>query len=271
MQRTTAPSPEIVVQLPEQSDVPAAEVRDRIRDVFDVAPTRVLHARVHVVRHSDPRVARPFVATAVLDLNGRPVRVEAAARTERDALDGMRHKLTAVLTHRMQRAVGSWEARRARVAVSGKHEWRHGAEAAHRPPYFPRTREERQLIPHLSVTQGPVDLDTAALDMADMDYRFHLFTELGSQQDSVLYISPSGLRLAQVEPQPEALAPHLISVLVAPHEAPVLTVDDAMQQLEAWERPFLLFLDPDRGRGVVLYHRFDGHYGLVTPGLTPGS
>ena len=26
-----------------------------------------------------------------------------------------------------------------------------------------------------------------------------------------------------------------------------------------------LFLDGDRGQGAVLYHRYDGHYGLISP------
>ena len=27
--------------------------------------------------------------------------------------------------------------------------------------------------------------------------------------------------------------------------------------------PFLFYLDGDHGRGCVLYHRYDGHYGLI--------
>ena len=27
--------------------------------------------------------------------------------------------------------------------------------------------------------------------------------------------------------------------------------------------PFLFYLDGDHGRGAVLYHRYDGHYGLI--------
>jgi hypothetical protein len=29
--------------------------------------------------------------------------------------------------------------------------------------------------------------------------------------------------------------------------------------------PFLFFVDAERGRGAVLYHRYDGHYGLIAP------
>jgi hypothetical protein len=29
--------------------------------------------------------------------------------------------------------------------------------------------------------------------------------------------------------------------------------------------PFLFFIDAAPGRVSVLYHRYDGHYGLITP------
>lgn len=41
-------------------------------------------------------------------------------------------------------------------------------------------------------------------------YDFHLFTERGTRQDSVLHAGPEGYRLAQVAPNPGALAPHAL-------------------------------------------------------------
>ena len=35
--------------------------------------------------------------------------------------------------------------------------------------------------------------------------------------------------------------------------------------MAVWHQPFLFFLDPEQGRGALLYHRIDGHYGLITP------
>jgi hypothetical protein len=29
--------------------------------------------------------------------------------------------------------------------------------------------------------------------------------------------------------------------------------------------PFLFFVDAAQGRASVLYHRYDGHYGVITP------
>jgi hypothetical protein len=71
---------------------------------------------------------------------------------------------------------------------------------------------------------------------------FHLFTELGSGQDSVVHRGgPTGWRVAQVEPHPEASAPHAVEVTV------------------------VFNVDSERGRGALLYHRYDGRYGLITP------
>jgi hypothetical protein len=133
-------------------------------------------------------------------------------------------------------------------------------------PYFPRPVDERQIIPHTSVTAGACDLDQAAFDMNVMDYDFHLFTEAGTGLDSVLYGSgPTGYRLAQIEPRPEGLAPHSLEVTVSAQPAPNLSVAEAVDRMTVWDRPFLFFLDGEKGRGALLYHRYDGHYGLITP------
>jgi len=35
--------------------------------------------------------------------------------------------------------------------------------------------------------------------------------------------------------------------------------------LEAADQPFLFFADSQTGRGNLMYHRYDGHYGLIGP------
>ena len=39
----------------------------------------------------------------------------------------------------------------------------------------------------------------------------------------------------------------------------------AIELLDLADNPFLFFLDPDDGRGRVLYRRYDGNYGLIRP------
>ena len=47
--------------------------------------------------------------------------------------------------------------------------------------------------------------------------------------------------------------------------APRLPVAEATARLEAAGRPFLFFVDSHTGRGSLIYHRYDGHYGLIAP------
>jgi Sigma 54 modulation/S30EA ribosomal protein C terminus len=44
-----------------------------------------------------------------------------------------------------------------------------------------------------------------------------------------------------------------------------LTIPEARQRLEVAGLPFVFFADASTDRGSVLYHRYDGHYGLITP------
>ncbi|MFI8458033.1 sigma 54 modulation/S30EA ribosomal C-terminal domain-containing protein [Kitasatospora sp. NPDC085464] len=46
---------------------------------------------------------------------------------------------------------------------------------------------------------------------------------------------------------------------------PELTVAEAVSRLDLTGLPFVFFTDTATGRGNVLYHRYDGHYGLITP------
>jgi hypothetical protein len=79
--------------------------------------------------------------------------------------------------------------------------------------------------------------------MQTLDNDFHLFTELGTGQDSVLYREgSSGYRLAQVEPHPEALARDALPVSMSEQPAPVLTTDEAVARMGAMDYPFLFYL-----------------------------
>ena len=51
--------------------------------------------------------------------------------------------------------------------------------------------------------------------------------------------------------------------MLSEHPAPVLTLAEAISRLEWLSQPFVFFVNPATGRGRLLYHRYDGHYGLV--------
>ncbi|BAU81772.1 hypothetical protein SLA_0818 [Streptomyces laurentii] len=126
----------------------------------------------------------------------------------------------------LARMAEHWEARRDRRHPPGtSHPWRHGDEPTHRPDYFPRPAE-----------------------------------------DSVLYRSdPEGYRLAQVHPRPDLIGPVAVPVTVSPAAAPRMTIMEAKERLDVTSWPFVFFADAGIGRGNGLYHRYDGHYGLITP------
>lgn len=222
----------------------------------------LLHARIRLTHQPDPAVARPVRAQANLDVDGRLVRAQVAGATATEAVD----LLVERLRHRLVRSKQHWQARRGAQPVAEPHEWRHGSEPTHRPPYYPRAVEERQLIRHKSFSPARTDPGEAAWEMDQMDYDFHLFTEGTTGQDAVVYRGgPTGYRVAWVGSGPLSLAESDVPLTLSPHPAPELSVELARQRLEEAGWPFVFFADAETGRGKVLYHRYDGHYGLITP------
>jgi hypothetical protein len=268
MPRATAPSTVVDVILAEPSEAVSDLAERLMHSAAKHSPIPVMHARVRVIRHTDPAVAQAVVAKAVLAMPLQQLRAEATGETEQEALERLHDRVAAQLDRRVQRSSGSWEARRARLASGEPHEWRHGDRPTPRAPYFVRPPEQRQVILHSSMSPEICDVDEAAEDMVAMDYWFHLFTEAGSGQDSLLTRTDGvqdEYRLAQVEPMPDRLAPHLLPMTIVEQPAPLLSVPEAVEQLELEGEPLLFFLDADKVCGAVIYHRFDGHYGLVIP------
>lgn len=238
----------------------------RIRAALRVVRRPVLHARVRITRRPDPSLERPVVASVNVDVDGRVLRAQVAAPSAHEAVDLLHDRLQRRLRHDLERAVGHWEDRRPRYDQRHPHEWRHGDERTHLRSCFPRPAGERQIISRASVTPGPCGVDQAAFDMDVMEYDFHLFTEEGTGLDSVLYRGgTTGYRLAQLAPRPGDLGPHSLEVTVSERPAPLLSVAEAVERMAVWDRPFLFFLDGDRGQGALLYLRYDGHHGLITP------
>lgn len=255
-----------VVQLTTRGPVEPGEVdylRSKVEHVLRFARDPVLHVRARLTRLADPSLERPAVVQVNLDLNGHPLRVEAARPTMTEAVDEAHDRLR----DRVVRAGGDWEAIRGTRPLDHSREWRHGSVPTPRQPYFDRPLEDRQVLRHKAYALSRATVDEAAFDMAMLDYDFHLFTEDGSGVDSVLYRDEDSdaLRLAQVEPHPDQVTPGATPVVVSAQPAPRLTPREAAHRLEATRWRFVFFRDVASGRGCLLYHRYDGHYGLITP------
>ncbi len=233
----------------------------RVSSLLRTAPEPVLFARVKLIMSADPAVRRPAIAQANIDLNGRLIRAQAAGETMRAAVEHACDRLRI----RLERAARNWEAARGGRPVTAPGEWRHESLPALRLPYFPRPPEERIVARHKSRALARQTPDEAAADAQLMDFDFHLFTERATGQDGVIYRTADGFRLALAYPLLHRLGPVDPSITVSTTAAPRLTVTKAATRLEVTGQPFVFFVNAETGRGNVLYHRYDGNYGLITP------
>lgn len=252
--------PEVDVRVTLRGHLPGAEdyaIR-RVLEAQRLASEPVLAARVKLVRHTDPAVDRPIVAQANLNLRGRLIRAQASGISVTEAVDLMHDRLR----RRLEKSARHWEARRGHQ--SNGEGWRHGQLGTPREPFFPRPVEDREIVRHKTFSLARVTVDQAAAELESMDYDFHLFTETGTERESVLYRTDDGYRLAQVEAPQEPISAGF-PLTVSAQAAVRLTVPAAIERLNLSGQPFLFFVDPERERGEVLYHRYDGHYGLITP------
>lgn len=258
------PEPPFDISVSAAGTVPPRVVDEAVQMVRSVAADAsapVLGGRVRLTRHLDPAVERPCVAQATIDVNGRPVRAHLAAETWEGALGLLQDRLQ----RRLEKMGGGWEARRGSQPTAEEHEWRHDSEPTRRPEYFARPPREREIVRRKAFTIAASTPDEAVFDMRSLDHDVHLFTDVATGQDSVVYETDDGVRLAQVEPDPDRLGATVEPITLSPHPAPRLTEPEAVERLNLTGLPFVFFVNADTGRANVLYHRYDGHYGLISP------
>lgn len=252
------------VQTHAQGDV-SREAMDlavqRVRSLLRMAPEPVLFARVKLTLAADPAVENPAIAQANVDLGGRLIRAQATGETMRDAIE----RMTSRLTLRIQRAARNWAAIRGGQPAVQSAGWRHQSLPAPRLPYFPRPPQERTVIRRKSYGLPRETAAEAAADLELLDYDFHLFTDKATGEDSVIYRTPDGYRLAQAGRRAHRAVPADAPITVSEHPAPRLSEPEAAARLEALGQPFLFFVNSRTSRGNLIYHRYNGHYGLITP------
>jgi len=238
-----------------------AYARKKVAALAKVAPACTLHARVLLGRVADPAVARPAVAEALLDLDGRPVRAQVSARRLYEAVD----LLEARLRHRLEHLTSQRRTLHRSAGVPGPGEWRHGDLPTRRSARFPRPRGERQVVRRTTFAGQPLTVDEAAGELALLGHDFHLFTETGTRSDAVLWRRPGGTFGLSVA---GSGAPDLTGCTVPVEQQPppaARTERQAIELLDLTDAPFVFFTDLATGRGAVAYRRSDGHYGLLTP------
>lgn len=262
MTKTTAQVPTVQVEVGD--DVAREQLqyaREKVTAALRHAPEPILYARVRLRYAGDRAVPRPAVAQVVADCNGRTVRTEFAAPTMHEAVDGLQSRLR----RRLERLARDWEELRERRSPTDPGVWRHGDEPSRRPAHFPRPPEQREVVRRKTFELAEATADEAVFDLELHDYDFHLFRDLSGGQDCVVARTPDGYRLSRLEPAVGDPAPGAVAFELDPAPAPVLSVEGAAARLGLVGAPFVFFRDADSGRGCVLYVRYDGHYGLITP------
>ena len=235
----------------------------KVGSLLRAAAEPVLSARVTLAVAADPAVARPAVAQATIDMNGRVLRAQAAGQTMRAAIEQMADRLRV----RLGRAARNWAALRGTIPWPAR---RMAAPGHPGPPapVLPQARrpagghQPRQLRgPAGDPGRGDRRAGPAGLRLPPV----HRAVDRAGQRDLP---DRGGYRLAMAHPKPGRLGPLPGSVTVSQLSAPRLSVREAAERLDAAGQPFTFFTDADTGRGCVVYHRYDGHYGLLVPSGT---
>lgn len=228
--------------------------RTKISSALAVAHRRVLRAHVVLDWRQDPAVENPALAEVSADVTGELVRAKTAAPTMAEAVDGLEDRLRRRLVHLQDRD----RTRHRWTGIASEHEWRHGDLPRHPLPYFPRSVETREVVRHKSFASSPMTADEAAYEMELLDHDFFLYRDAASGLPALVHRTADGgygVQGAGIEGSAEA----------ATYEPrpPELSDIEARTRLEAGGEPFVFYVDAESGAGRVLYHRYDGHYGLI--------
>jgi ribosome-associated translation inhibitor RaiA len=228
--------------------------RGKVSDALQVANKPVLHAHVVLDWRHDPAVERHAVAEASAEVDGFLVRAKTSAPTMNEAVDELEYRLRRRLVQLQDR-----ERERHRwTGVAAEHQWRHGGLPRQPLPYFPRPEQAREVVRHKSFASAPMTVDEAVYEMELLDHDFFLYRDVASGAAALVHrLADGGYGVQGVEPG--------ATVGTITHEPPppALTYAEARARLEAGHEPFVFYLDRASGRGRVLYHRYDGHYGLI--------
>ena len=236
-------------------DLAGDHARDKVSRALEFAHQPVLHAHVVLDWTHDPAVERHARAEVTVDVNGTTVRARTTAPTMNEAVDALEDRLRRQLVQLQDRA----RTRHRWTGIAEEAEWRHGDLPRRRVPYFPRPEETREVVRRKSFASEPLTVDEAAYEMDLLDHDFFLYRDARSGQPALVHrLLPDGYGIQGAAPTRPAAT--------VTHEAPPPTLTDAeaRTRLEADGEPFVFYLDSDTGEGRVLYHRYDGHYGLVT-------
>ncbi|MFD7449358.1 sigma 54 modulation/S30EA ribosomal C-terminal domain-containing protein [Kitasatospora sp. NPDC059827] len=215
----------------------AEYARSRAQDTAALLGPDAHGLRLRLTRARDRMLTRPALAQVDVELDGTgPVRVQLATGTAREAVDLVLGTLAGRAVR--LREVGD-------IGLAAVHE------SAYRPQYADRPLARRRIARHKAVVPARRTQEQAARELLLLDRRFHLFLDADTGRDGLVHRCPLS---GAVEPWP-----------TGGDAVPVLDLAEAARRLWLTGRPFVCHTGPEDGRARVLYRRYDGHYGLITP------
>lgn len=252
-----------VVTQGEITDAAKQYAIDKVTQLTRYTNRPILFIQVKLTLGANPRLERPALAEATLNMNGLMVRAHVASHDVMAAIDLLDDRLR----RRLDRANHRLNAKQQRSSAPESGEWHHGEHRTHRPEFFDRPVEEREVVRHKTFALDPMTTDEAVFDLGVLGHDFYLYTDLETGADSVVYYSEHNAQLELMQVGDSVSIPDDLAIPVQPSAlVPAeLTLADAQERLDAGLEPFVFFVNPESGRGNVIYRRFDGHYGLITP------
>ncbi len=244
-------------------DASRTRAQDMLEKLADMAPRPIIFGRVKAKVDEERDPDEQAIAQATMDVSGEIIRAEASASTIRQAMGIVESRLERRLTRLAERRQDANK----RPPSTPPGEWRSGDLPSDRPDYYNRPMEERQVIRRKTYApENEVSVSEALFDLDVLDYRFFLFTDEADNKPSIVYETDDGLALRKLDGSAPPEDEVRVDMPVNEAAAPRIAVDDAIQRMNVSDEPFIFFQDDDTGEASVLYRRYDGHYGLVSPG-----
>lgn len=250
--------PTLDVDVVVQGPLPGAAdyARARLARLERFTPEPIEHVRVRVTNHTRSRASKSVVAQANLRVGGQRSRAQVEASTSFEAIDALHDKLRCSLQRRRPLRLSQRRRRRFDRRDCGVS-----------TPQHRRNHDRPRVIRRKSLSPARLSVDVAAAQLEDLDYHFHLFTEKLTGLDSVLCRDGSaGYLLIQSRPvESERFSTVSVPLTVSASSPPALTLGVAVERFRTLGHPYLFFIDACTGRGSVLYLRYDGQFGLISP------
>jgi ribosome-associated translation inhibitor RaiA len=254
-QQVVAPTILVHGDVPDQM---VAYGRDKLLAVVARTRVPVLSAELRLDHHADPARERPNHVEMTVDLNGIVVRARRSAPAIAEAIDRTEERLR----RRVEAATDGPQSRQLRHR--DEQGWHHDDRPTERPHFYPRPPEQRELVRRKTFALRPESIEEALFDLEMLDHDFFLFVHNETNAEAVVYVLGDGCGIVQRVPTPEAVKDVGVPLDIGPHPA-TTTLENALTVLDEADTPFEFFIDAATARGMVVYRRYDGHYGLVVP------